>query len=1000
MVKIFKTGSSLPQRLSVPFLGLLLLLPLLYFIQVTEKLIELEERQLHAEAREQLLLEATNFQNDLRPEKYIEFALNEMNQAFGLAKAGFEDRKLVFPPGYDPELIDQNFIASATRFLSEKFGLSPAIFIASDCDLKRNFYYARTGHFPEERILRRFADIAMLSIALTETSVVNLLPDTASLSKRKALFPKESSFVNPHLEFAHLFNQHVSYFSVPPLYPFTCEKFFSNRFGNQRGFNFAHKMVKPFADGKEGIYAAYYIVFYGAEIPPARLLDFALANRTTKSGRGLQKFPVKTPAFVENQGKMIYQSSLSSLFALACDDYSMKNPKKAQAYRRFISNSSIAAFIDLKDLLSPKRQFIGITRFAAKLLLIVFLAFSIRNWLGMGNLALWLNNRLRLAVSLIVFPPVIALFLTIKHIDSSAENKQEINALTIMQKQMRMFEMLENEHLQRLAFRYLQKKKLNVLMFSQPMAEEKILTMLQSPTEKAAQTISSLFLSNDGRAITIERESKVSQSHRRAEYSGLVRILSGLGQVNESAPVIKRLLKQQYLLGAFGDSFWDLFATAEVLASENQIVHDFFSITPTRKTVFQLLATPDDPRKPFGILCNEIYESNISQQFLDYLRNNRFADSFQALENGEIAYGVFVRSTRYLRKYHWPEGATERLRNIAAEASDSRSSGTSITREQNETTISMWKYKEDSNLVFVAQARILPQTGERLSLNLMGWLLAIYGLTATLLIARGLSTYFLRPVEILLKSVDLISRRQHFFRISIDSHDEFSDLATAFNRMNNGLLQREKMRRFVSDKLIDNISAQKPDQSRETMVCELAVLSSDIRGFTQLAEQYSPESVVEFLNDYLTSMEQAIVANGGSVDKIVGDAITATFNGSSSSDCAIKAGNAAIEMRRALKIFNYNRRKMHLFSIENGIGIAVGQAVTGVAGKLQRRREFVMIGEPFSLAEKLEALSKYGVHSKILVDSQVKKFLKQNFDFTPVICDENETEAWEINLEI
>ena len=97
--------------------------------------------------------------------------------------------------------------------------------------------------------------------------------------------------------------------------------------------------------------------------------------------------------------------------------------------------------------------------------------------------------------------------------------------------------------------------------------------------------------------------------------------------------------------------------------------------------------------------------------------------------------------------------------------------------------------------------------------------------------------------------------------------------------MTQGLLQREKMKRFVSDKLFESIESDEKSLDKATSLQEIAVLSCDIRSFTTISEKYSPEEVVRLLNDYLTEMEKSINTYGGSIEKIVGDAIISSFSG-------------------------------------------------------------------------------------------------------------------------
>ena len=73
---------------------------------------------------------------------------------------------------------------------------------------------------------------------------------------------------------------------------------------------------------------------------------------------------------------------------------------------------------------------------------------------------------------------------------------------------------------------------------------------------------------------------------------------------------------------------------------------------------------------------------------------------------------------------------------------------------------------------------------------------------------------------------------------------------------------------------------------------EMSVLFSDIRDFTTLSENMTPEENFQFINSYLSRMEPAIIENHGFIDKYIGDAIMALFSGEA--DNAVKAGIAML----------------------------------------------------------------------------------------------------------
>ncbi|PSB53002.1 adenylate/guanylate cyclase [filamentous cyanobacterium Phorm 6] len=137
---------------------------------------------------------------------------------------------------------------------------------------------------------------------------------------------------------------------------------------------------------------------------------------------------------------------------------------------------------------------------------------------------------------------------------------------------------------------------------------------------------------------------------------------------------------------------------------------------------------------------------------------------------------------------------------------------------------------------------------------------------------------------------------------------------------------------------------------------EMSVLFSDIRDFTTLSETMNPEENFQFINAYLSRMEPVITENFGFIDKYIGDAIMALFNGSA--DDAVKAGIAMLEQ---LKEYNISRHQPDRPPLQIGIGINTGSLMLGTVGG-QSRMDSTVISDAVNLASRVENLTKeYGV---------------------------------------
>lgn len=145
-------------------------------------------------------------------------------------------------------------------------------------------------------------------------------------------------------------------------------------------------------------------------------------------------------------------------------------------------------------------------------------------------------------------------------------------------------------------------------------------------------------------------------------------------------------------------------------------------------------------------------------------------------------------------------------------------------------------------------------------------------------------------------------------------------------------------------------------QLGDNVAREMSVLFADIRDFTSLSEQMTPEDNFKFINAYLSHVEPAIAEYRGFIDKYIGDEIMALF--SHSADDAVRAG---IRVLQLLAEYNKTRQRPDRPPIEVGIGINTGQLMLGTVGG-KSRMDGTVIGDAVNLASRLEGLTKnYGV---------------------------------------
>lgn len=141
---------------------------------------------------------------------------------------------------------------------------------------------------------------------------------------------------------------------------------------------------------------------------------------------------------------------------------------------------------------------------------------------------------------------------------------------------------------------------------------------------------------------------------------------------------------------------------------------------------------------------------------------------------------------------------------------------------------------------------------------------------------------------------------------------------------------------------------------------DIAVLFADIRGFTPMSEQLSPQQVVEILNRYLSLTTEAVFKNGGTLDKFIGDATMAMFNAPFDlDDYVYRAVCAGLDMAKATAAIEQEIYDQYGKTVALGIGINCGDAVVGNIGT-QYRMDYTCIGDTVNTAARLESNAKRG----------------------------------------
>ncbi len=173
------------------------------------------------------------------------------------------------------------------------------------------------------------------------------------------------------------------------------------------------------------------------------------------------------------------------------------------------------------------------------------------------------------------------------------------------------------------------------------------------------------------------------------------------------------------------------------------------------------------------------------------------------------------------------------------------------------------------------------------------------------------------------------------------------------DRIRREALARSNFERFFTPALAARIASSPEAVKLGGDKRRVAVLFSDIRGFTALSETMNPDAMARLLTEYFTEMVECVFRHGGTLDKFIGDAVMAQWGApiGALDDCD-RAMQAALDMMTGLDALNARWRAEARPTLEIGIGLNVGDVFAGNIGS-DRRLEYTVIGDSVNVSSRL-----------------------------------------------
>ena len=190
--------------------------------------------------------------------------------------------------------------------------------------------------------------------------------------------------------------------------------------------------------------------------------------------------------------------------------------------------------------------------------------------------------------------------------------------------------------------------------------------------------------------------------------------------------------------------------------------------------------------------------------------------------------------------------------------------------------------------------------------------------------------------------------------------------------------QRRLFERMVSPAVIDQLDPNSLQLGGKRT--DITVLFADVRGFTSFSETVAPEKLVSILNRYLAAMAEAVLAQEGTIDKFMGDAIMAWFNAPvPQKDHTLRAVKAALAIRDSVEtLYKELPEDSHLAF---GAGIHYGDAVLGLIGT-DRRLEYTAISDSVNTAKRLQENS---AKNQIIISREAFERVQDQIEARPVV---------------
>jgi len=272
-----------------------------------------------------------------------------------------------------------------------------------------------------------------------------------------------------------------------------------------------------------------------------------------------------------------------------------------------------------------------------------------------------------------------------------------------------------------------------------------------------------------------------------------------------------------------------------------------------------------------------------------------------------------------------------------------------------------------TGLVLVGAAELVGGGASHTALAVVMVVLGAIALTVGLLAISLASRATADPVDAVRHGLRRVEQGDLGVAVPVYDGTQLGQLQLGFNRMVGGLAERERIREALGTYLDPDVAARVVTEGigLEGEEVDVTVMFVDVRNFTTFAEGRSASEVVAVLNRLFSRIVPLIHAEGGRVDKFIGDGLLAVFGAPRRlADHADRALAAAIAIAEGPQD-----------ELEVGVGLNSGRVVAGNIGGAGRL-EFSVIGDVVNTAARVEELTR-STGDTILLSEMTRMLLKR-----------------------